>query len=131
LELALVSGELTVCDLPAAWNEKMRTLLGITPQNDREGVLQDVHWSIGAFGYFPTYTLAASIRRSWPKPMHASTRCGTRFAAAISAGCWAGCATNIHTSGHRYSAEETVAHATGKGLDPEAFFRHLESKLES
>ena len=57
LELALVRGDLAVDDLPAAWNERMRTLVGIEPPDDGVGVLQDVHWSAGLIGYFPTYTL--------------------------------------------------------------------------
>lgn len=57
LELALLSGDLKPADLPEAWNEKMEEYLGIRPENDAEGCLQDVHWSRGYFGYFPTYTL--------------------------------------------------------------------------
>src|SRR5690606_10278398 len=57
LECALLSGDLLPKDLPGAWNEAYKKGLGVTPPNDREGCLQDVHWSVGAFGYFPTYTL--------------------------------------------------------------------------
>src|SRR3954452_23271844 len=57
LELALINGDLAVADLPAAWNDGMRELLGVDVPNDRLGVLQDVHWSFGALGYFPTYAL--------------------------------------------------------------------------
>ncbi|MEZ4575977.1 MAG: carboxypeptidase M32 [Vampirovibrionales bacterium] len=57
LEKALIENQLQVADLPAAWNEKMQAYLGITPPNDSQGVLQDVHWSGGMIGYFPTYTL--------------------------------------------------------------------------
>ncbi len=57
LELALLRGDLAVDDLPAAWNERMRNLVGIEVPNDGVGVLQDVHWSAGLVGYFPTYTL--------------------------------------------------------------------------
>ena len=57
LEQALFSGDLTVADLPAAWNERYRDLLGLEPTSFATGVLQDVHWSGGAFGYFPSYTL--------------------------------------------------------------------------
>jgi hypothetical protein len=63
IERALLSGDLQTADLPAAWNEKMQQYLGLTPENDREGVLQDVHWSLGLIGYFPSYmsgTLAAT-----------------------------------------------------------------------
>ena len=57
LELAMIEGDLQVADLPGAWNEKYKKYLGITPPNDAEGVLQDVHWSGGLIGYFPTYSL--------------------------------------------------------------------------
>ena len=57
LERALIGEKLSVGDLPDAWNEKMKQYIGVTPDNDGTGVLQDIHWSIGAFGYFPTYTL--------------------------------------------------------------------------
>lgn len=57
LEKELISGRLKVDDLPAVWNEKMQTYLGITPSTDTEGCLQDVHRSCGLFGYFPTYLL--------------------------------------------------------------------------
>ena len=57
LENELINGRLEVDDLPSAWNEKMRSYLGIDPPNDEMGVMQDIHWSSGSFGYFPTYTL--------------------------------------------------------------------------
>ena len=66
IELALLDGSLAVADLPRVWNEKYEAYLGVTPPNDGVGVLQDVHWSGGSFGYFPSYTLgnlyAASLR---------------------------------------------------------------------
>ncbi len=57
IEKALIEGSLKVRDIPEAWNAKMKELLGITPETNSEGCLQDIHWSMGAFGYFPTYTL--------------------------------------------------------------------------
>ena len=57
LEQALIAGDLAVADLPGAWNEKYRQYLGVVPPNDAEGCLQDIHWSAGLIGYFPTYTL--------------------------------------------------------------------------
>ena len=61
LELALIEGTLEVDDLPAAWNEGMQRLLGVEVPDDAQGVLQDVHWGAGLFGYFPTYTLGNLI----------------------------------------------------------------------
>src|SRR5205085_5552171 len=57
LEQALLDDDLKIADLPAAWNEKYRQFLGITPDSDPHGMLQDVHWSAGLVGYFPTYSL--------------------------------------------------------------------------
>ena len=57
IEQDVIEGRTRVEDLPAVWNDKVKSYLGIVPRNDAEGVLQDVHWSLGAFGYFPTYTL--------------------------------------------------------------------------
>ena len=57
LERALLSGDLAVADLPGAWNEAYQRDLGVTVPNDAQGCLQDIHWSMGALGYFPTYTM--------------------------------------------------------------------------
>src|SRR3546814_8208489 len=59
LEGAMISGDLRAADLPAAWNEGMQKLLGVTPPDDASGCMQDIHWPSGSFGYFPTYTLGA------------------------------------------------------------------------
>ena len=61
LERALIEGTLAVADLPAAWNEGMRRLLGVEVPDDAHGVLQDIHWAAGAFGYFPSYALGCLI----------------------------------------------------------------------
>ena len=64
LELALIDGDLAVADLPAAWNDGMRRLLGVEVPSDALGCLQDVHWSEGAFGYFPSYAMGCLIAAS-------------------------------------------------------------------
>ncbi len=64
LELALLEGRLKVTELPEAWNAKMQDYLGLTPPNDAQGVLQDVHWSAGLIGYFPTYALGNLLERA-------------------------------------------------------------------
>ena len=128
LEVALISGSLGIRDLPEAWNERSASLIGATPTSDREGVLQDVHWSLGMFGYFPTYTLgslyAAQLAETYARehPLEDEIRRG-EFGGLLS---WL--RTNIHRVGQRSSAEEIIANATGKGLDTGAFFRYLEAK---
>ena len=122
-----VSGQLAVKDLLQAWNERSHALLGIEPATPREGVLQDVHWATGMFGYFPTYTIgslyAAQLTEAYAKirPLTEEIR-GARFAGLSD---WL--EKNIYGVGNRFTAEETVIRATGTGLDTAAFFRHVES----
>ena len=93
------------------------SLIGTRPTSDREGVLQDVHWSLGMFGYFPTYTLgslyAAQLAETYARehPLEDEIRRG-EFGGLLA---WL--RTNIHRVGQRSSAEEIIANATGKGLD--------------
>ena len=61
IECALFSGKATVKDLPELWKQKYEEYLGVTPKNDTEGVLQDVHWAMGSFGYFPSYAIGSAI----------------------------------------------------------------------
>ena len=128
LEVALVSGSLGVRDLPAVWNERSASLIGARPASDREGVLQDVHWSLGMFGYFPTYTLgslyAAQLAETYARehPLADEIRRG-EFGGLLA---WL--RANIHRIGQNLPAEEIIEKATGKGLDTAAFFRHLEAK---
>jgi carboxypeptidase Taq len=129
LELGLIGGDLKIADLPAAWNERSLALVGVKPANDREGVLQDVHWSQGMFGYFPTYTLgslyAAQLAEAYERehPLQEEIRRG-EFAGLLA---WL--RRHVHQQGHRHSAEKIVSLATGKGLDAGAFFRHVERKF--
>ena len=128
LEVALISGSLGVRDLPAVWNERSASLIGATPASDREGVLQDVHWSLGMFGYFPSYTLgslyAAQLAETYAREHQLEDEIGRgKFGGLLA---WL--RTNIHRAGQRFPAEELIEKATGKGLDTAAFFRHLEAK---
>jgi carboxypeptidase Taq len=129
LEVALLAGSLSVRDLPAVWNERSASLIGVTPSSDREGVLQDVHWSLGSFGYFPSYTLGsiygAQLMETYSRD-HALEREIERgeFHNLLE---WL--RTHVHRVGHRFDAEQIVANATGSALDTEPFFRHLQSKL--
>jgi carboxypeptidase Taq len=128
LEVALISGSLCVRDLPQVWNERSTSLIGATPTSDREGVLQDVHWSMGMFGYFPTYTLgslyAAQLTETYARehPLEDEIRRG-EFGGLLA---WL--RSNIHRPGQRFSAEELIEKATGKRLDAAAFFRYIKAK---
>jgi carboxypeptidase Taq len=128
LELALIAGEVSARDLPAAWNRRSAELIGVTPTTARDGVLQDVHWSLGMLGYFPTYTLgslyAAQLAEAYgrDRPLSDEIRRG-EFTGLLG---WL--RQHVHQPGHRHSAEKIVTRATGKGLDAAAFFRHVEAR---
>ncbi len=130
LERALMEGALAVKDLPKAWNTKMKTVLGIHVPEDRVGVLQDVHWSGGMIGYFPTYTLGnlyaaqffAKAEKTIPR-LEASFRKGN-FGHLLA---WL--RQEIHTQGKRYRADVLVRRVTGSPLSPKPFLNYLEQKL--
>lgn len=132
LERALLSGDLGVKDLPGEWNARMKSDLGLTVTEDRLGCLQDVHWSGGAIGYFPTYTLGnLYAAQLWEKinadipgldAMIAKGKPG--FEALLA---WL--RSNVHAHGRRYAAPELCRRITGKALGHEALMRHLERKL--
>jgi carboxypeptidase Taq len=129
LEVALIAGELSVTDLPAAWDERMRQYLGLTPPDAARGVLQDVHWSHGSFGYFPTYTLgnlyAAQLFDA------ATANLGDvdgQFARGEFAPLLGWLREHVHRHGRRYPAAELVQRATGKAPSAEPLLRHLRSR---
>ncbi len=129
LEQALLSGDLSAADLPGAWNEKYRDYLGLTPPDDREGCLQDVHWSFGAIGYFPTYSLgnlyASQFFETADKELGGLDALFARgeFRPLLD---WL--RTNIHHHGRRYTASELVQNITGEPLSAEPLMRHLTKK---
>lgn len=130
IERGLISGTVAAKDVPGVWNEKFRKYLGLTPPSDREGCLQDIHWSMGAIGYFATYTLgnlyAAQffeqarkdipelddhIRKNDHKPLLAWLR------------------KNIHQHGQRYRAHELVQRVTGRPLTIGPFVSYVTKKF--
>jgi carboxypeptidase Taq len=126
LEVALVEGVLDVADLPAAWADGMRRLLGVEVPGDADGVLQDVHWAAGAFGYFPSYALGCLIAAQlWERleadlgPQHDALRAGEVGAIRT----WL--AEHVHRHGRRLDTEPLVEAATGRGIDASAFLRHV------
>lgn len=127
LEVALVSGQLGVKDLMGAWNERSRALLGVEPASPREGVLQDVHWAVGMFGYFPTYTIGSLYAAQLVETYAAKNKLDDEIRMGEFTTLREWLRANVYEFGNRYSAEELVTRATGKGLDTAAFFRHVES----
>ncbi|MHA1567356.1 MAG: carboxypeptidase M32 [Alphaproteobacteria bacterium] len=132
LEQALIGGDMDLGDLPAAWNEGMQELLGITPPTVGVGCLQDIHWPGGDWGYFPTYTLGAMTAAQLFAAAKAANRdllpgIGRGDFAPLMA--WL--ATNVHGHGSRMSADALLVKATGKSLDPAAFQGHLRNRYLS
>jgi carboxypeptidase Taq len=129
LEIMIVEGSLAIKDLPAIWNAKMQEYLGITPRNDAEGVLQDVHWSYGSIGYFSTYALGNLISAQlWEKiravigDLEHQIREG-QFDALLQ---WLH--ENIHRYGRKYDPQDLVRRVTGTQITPEPYVRYLTSK---
>jgi carboxypeptidase Taq len=130
LERALIGGDLAVSDLPNAWNEQYRQALGIEPPSDADGVLQDVHWSAGLFGYFPTYTLGNLIAAQL---FGAASRQLGDLPGQIARGQFGGLLDwlrqQIHQHGRCYSGAELVENATGEPLRADHLTNDLEAKL--
>lgn len=129
LELALLEGNLAVDELPAAWNEGMRDLLGITPPDDAQGVLQDVHWAIGLVGYFPTYTLGNVLSAQiWDAaqrdPAIRSQTITGEYGNLLS---WL--REQIHRHGRIYQPNELAERATGQPLTAAPYLSYLRTKF--
>ena len=129
LELALIEDRLQVADLPGAWNDKHEHYLGITPPNDTEGVLQDIHWSAALFGYFPTYALG----NLYAAQFFAQARkdlgdLDGQFRRGEFSSLREWLRTNIHQHGRRYSPAELAERITGEPLSHRALIEHLSAK---
>jgi len=131
LEQQLIEGTLAPSDLPEAWNAGMRELLGVEVPDDANGVLQDVHWSQGGIGYFPTYALGnvislqiwAAVREAIPD-LDAQMEAGELHELAA----WL--RDNLYSLGRKLTPKETIARVTGTPtIDPEPYFAYLRDKL--
>jgi carboxypeptidase Taq len=126
LEVALVEGALDVADLPAAWGDGMRRLLGVEVPDDRVGVLQDVHWAAGSFGYFPSYALGCLIAAQLWERLEADAGAqddALRAGDVAAIRTWL--AEHVHRHGRRLDTEPLVEAATGTGIDVGPFLRHV------
>ena len=129
IERRLFSGALAVKDLPAAWNVLSQDLLGLTPSCDREGVLQDVHWASGSFGYFPSYCLGNMIAAQlWFTVGQVFPDLETDFAKGDFGRLLGWLRTQIHEQGRRYQPLELVRKVTGEELTPKYLLRYLQSR---
>jgi carboxypeptidase Taq len=130
LEIALMEGSLSAKDAPEAWNTKFEEYLGIVPANDAEGVLQDVHWSFGGFGYFPTYALGNLVSAQlWEKMSEEIKDIDGKVAAADFAPILSWLRENVHQHGAKFEPQELVQKVTGSKITPEPFIRYLKKKF--
>jgi carboxypeptidase Taq len=130
LELALVEGKLAVDDVPAAWNEGMQRLLGVDVPDDAQGLLQDVHWGAGLFGYFPTYTLGNLMAAQlWERAVADLADLDARLAAGDFSSLRAWLVEHIHRHGRKFPPRELLQRVTGRDLSVDPFLRYLRGKL--
>ena len=129
IEQDLIEGRTRPEDLPGIWNQKMEEYLGIVPSDDAEGVLQDVHWSFGAFGYFPTYTLGnlysvQFYEQAKQEIPHLEDEIAAGQLMVLQR--WLG--QKIHRWGRMFTPDHLAQRVTGKSLDPEPFLSYVERK---
>ncbi|MBW0000804.1 MAG: carboxypeptidase M32 [Verrucomicrobia bacterium] len=129
IELALVEQRLAIGDLPAAWNERFEQLFGLKVPNDRLGVLQDIHWSLGALGYFPTYSLG---NLNAAQLMAAAERSIPDLPQQLAVGEYARLLDwlrkNVHQHGQRFETRQLMAEATGESTQARHRIEYLRKK---
>ena len=132
LEQEIIAGRLELRDLPGVWNEKMQEYLGLDPPDDAQGVLQDVHWSGGSFGYFPTYLLGtiASVQ-IWEKVRGELPDLDSQMEAGEFAPLRDWLRENMYRWGRRFTPDEMLERIVGGPLDVEPYLAYLQSKVES
>ena len=129
LERRLLSGDLPVQDLPGAWNELMERRLGLCPANDVEGCLQDVHWALGSFGYFPSYAIGAVIASQlWESLREDQAELEDDIRRGEFARLTGWLRSSVHALGAKMTVPELVRHATGRPLSVAPHLRYLERK---
>lgn len=130
LELALLEGSLKVTELPEAWNAKMQDYLGLTPPNDAQGVLQDIHWSAGLLGYFPTYSLGnlLSVQLLEAAKQDPAIAAGIEQAQYAPLLNWL--VENVHQHGRSLLPNEIAERATGRTLSADPYVNYLHEKYE-
>lgn len=129
IERALVNGDIEVEDLPEVWNEKMEQYLGISPDNHKEGVMQDIHWAWGDFGYFPTYTLGSVLAAQiYDKAEEEVPRLENKIEEGDFEPLLDWLRENIHQHGKLYKTEVLVEKATGSKPTPEPFLDYVKEK---
>jgi carboxypeptidase Taq len=130
LEVGLISGSIKTGEVPAAWNAAMKQTLGLVPPNDAQGCLQDVHWSHGSFGYFPTYTLGNLYAAQFFEAIEYETGpLDSLFEKGNFTILKKWLNAKIHSQGQRYKAGELCKKTTGHDLSSKPFLDYLEKKF--
>jgi carboxypeptidase Taq len=129
LELALMEGSLSLQHLPEAWNSRFEEYLGITPPDDTNGVLQDVHWSGGMMGYFPSYALGNLIAAQlWELINNDIPDLKEQIRRGEFAPWLAWLREKIHKHGSKFEPQELIQRVTGSKIDPAPYMRYLTKK---
>lgn len=131
LEIAMMEGELEVPELPHAWNTKIQEYLGITPPSDADGVLQDIHWSMGAIGYFPTYSLGNIYAAQMWKAMANDLDLDGLIRAGDLHPIRDWTRAKVHVHGAQYLPEEVVTMASGSPPSAQHLVDYLETKFSA
>ncbi|HZS95070.1 MAG TPA: carboxypeptidase M32 [Chloroflexota bacterium] len=130
MERELLDGKLAVEDAPEAWNEKMRAYLGITPPNDAEGVLQDVHWSGGMMGYFPTYSIGTILSAQlFDAAMRAHPNIPEEMRSGRFDTLHGWLVENVYRHGRKFEPNELITRATGEPLQSRSYVVYLKGKF--
>lgn len=130
LEIALMEGKLEVADLPTAWNDRMMDYLGVIPPNDADGVLQDVHWSMGILGYFPTYSLGNLVSNQlWEKINQDIPKLSSQIQIGNFKELLAWLRENIHQHGSKFKPQDLVKRVVGSHIASEPYIKYLNDKF--
>jgi carboxypeptidase Taq len=129
LEIGMVEGSLAVKDLPEIWNSKMQEYLGVTPPDNARGVLQDIHWSGGAIGYFSTYALGNLVSAQlWEKIKKDIRNLDDQIRKGDFSELLAWLRKNIHQHGQKYEPQQLVEKITGSKISPAPYVHYLTKK---
>ena len=130
LEISLIEEDLAVSEIPTAWNAKMEEYLGLTPRDEANGVLQDVHWAAGLFGYFPTYTIGNVLSAQlFEEALKAQPDVLEEIGSGEFGTLRGWLRENIHRHRSRYDPEELIEMTTGHPLETAPYLRYLKSKF--
>ena len=130
LERELLAGTVAVADLPEIWNARMKEYLGVDVPDDAHGVLQDMHWSVGLFGYFPTYQLGNVISvQIWQRAVPELGDVEDQFARGEFAPLREWLRERVYRHGSRYEPRDLLQRVTGSHLDPEPYLKYLSAKF--